>query len=298
MDKRQYELLSCIKQRFLDTNGHHGFQVEKSGPTISARQFYLRDLENNLVRTMDEAHVIEYSRGSGSELDDKMKALRSSSAMTFNILGNLRCEIKNAKGAFASNDYGIAYEYQLPTLKRGMPANLDAMLSGEGDDFVACEMKMLEWLTGAPAKLKDKYLEPTNYVFEDSAPVFVDTAAILNASPAFPCYDFAQMFKHSLALYNATRSGKLPAKKLALLNCVWEPPEGYNLTAATAEWVAQQANQEHEGFHEFKRLMKPIEDLLAHELEADFRIEYLAASELIDKLIYPKEEVARLTRYL
>lgn len=298
MDKRQYELLSCIKQRFLETNGHRCFQVEKSRAIISARQFYLRDLEDNLVRPMDEAHVVEYSRGSGSELDDKMKALRSSSAMTFNILGNQRCETRNAEGAFASNSYDIAYEYQLPTLKHGMPANLDAMLRGGHGDMVACEMKMLEWLTSTPAKLKDRYLERAGYIFEDSALTFVDVAATLNASSRFACYDFAQMFKHTLALYNATRSGKLQAERLVLLNCVWEPPESYGLSDEAAEWVIRQTSQEHSGFQEFKRIMKPIEDLFAHELDAGFSIEYLTASELIDKLTYPEKELMRLKRYM
>ena len=140
MDKRHYELLSCIKQRYLDANGHPAFQTEETGPSLSARQFYLRDLEDNLVRPMDEIHVGEYSRGSGSELDDKMKALRSSSAMTFNILGNLHCKIEDIDGAVAAGDYDIAYEHQIPTLKRGMPANLDALLEGGGEDgnVVAC----------------------------------------------------------------------------------------------------------------------------------------------------------------
>ena len=297
MDKQQYELLSCIKQRFLETNGHRCFQVEKSGPTISARQFYLRDLEDNLARPMDGAHVSEYSRGSGSELDDKMKALRSSSAMTFNILGNLQCRVRNAEGLFASSNYGIAYEYQLPTLKRGMPANLDAMLRGGHGDIVACEMKMLEWLTSAPAKLKFKYLDCTSYIFEESASTFVDVAAILNASSTFACYDFAQMFKHALALYNAARSGELQAERLVLLNCVWEPPGSYNLSAETAKWIARQTSQEHAGFQEFKRIMEPITDLFAHELDASFSIEYLTASELMDELAYPEEELKRLMRY-
>lgn len=297
MDKRHYELLSCIKQRYLDANGHPAFQTEETGPSLSARQFYLRDLEDNLVRPMDEIHVGEYSRGSGSELDDKMKALRSSSAMTFNILGNLHCKIEDIDGAVAAGDYDIAYEHQIPTLKRGMPANLDALLEGKDGNVVACEMKMLEWLTSTPAKLKDKYLNPGNYIFEDSAPTFIEAAANLNASPAFACYDFAQMFKHSLALYNAARSGKLPAKKLVLLNCAWEPPGSYGLTAETAEWVAQQTRQEHEGFREFKQLMEPAENLFAHELGIGFGIEYLPASELIDGLRYPEEERARLMRY-
>lgn len=297
MDKRQYELLSCIKQRFLNVGGHHSFQVEEGGPALSARQFYLCDLKDNLVRPMDAVHVGEYSCGSGSELDDKMKALRSSSAMTFNILGNLQCKAKDTSDIFASRNYEIAYEYQIPTLKRGMPANLDAMLKGENGDIVACEMKMLEWLTSTPARLKDKYLNRANYVFEDSAPTFIDAAAILNASPAFACYDFAQMFKHALALYNATRSGMVATNKLVLLNCVWEPPESYDLSTEAAKWVAQQTRQEHAEFHEFKQIMQPIEALFAHELRAKFRIEYLPASELIDKLIYPEDERMRLMRY-
>lgn len=297
MDKHQYELLSCIKQRFLNTNGHRYFQLDENGPALSARQFYLHDLNDNLVRPMSKVHVDEYSRGSGSELDDKTKALRSSSAMTFNILGNLQCETRNAEGTFASNSYDIAYEYQLPTLKHGMPANLDAMLRGGHGDIVACEMKMLEWLTSAPTKLKDKYLDPANYIFEDSAPTFVNVAAILNASAAFTCYDFAQMFKHTLALYNATRNGVLAANKLVLLNCVWEPPGSYNLSAETAKWIARQTSQEHAGFQEFKRIMEPIEGLFAHELETGFHIEYLTASEFIDELAYPEKELMRLKRY-
>ncbi len=301
MDKRQYGLLNCIKQRYLDTNWLAAFQTEETGsnfsPLQSPRQFYLRNLEDNLARPMNEVHINEYSRGSGSELDDKMKALRSSSAMTFNILGNLYCETKSIDDLFASRSYKIAYEHQLPTLKHGMPANLDAMLKGENGDVIACEMKMLEWLTSTPAKLKDKYFDSVNYIFEDSASVFIDVAEILNASPVFVCYDFAQMFKHSLALYNAVRNGKISAQRLTLLNCVWEPPESYNFTTETAEWIAQRTRAEHEGFQEFKRTMAPVESLFAHELGMNFTIRYLPTSKLIDRLLYPEEELARLMRY-
>lgn len=297
MDKRRYELLSCIKQRYADTNGSAAFQAAEAGPSASARQFYLRDLKDNLVRPMDERHVAEYSRGSGSELDGKMRALRSSSAMTFNLLGNQRCKVRRTDRAFASLDYAIAYEYQIPTLRRGLPANLDAVLKGGRGDVVACEMKMLEWLTSVPAKLKGRYLEPESYPFADSAPTFIEAAARLNASPAFACYDFAQMFKHALALHNAVRDGRLPAKGLVLLNCVWEPPESYGLTEETAGWVAQQARREHEGFQEFKQVMEPVERLFAHELGTSFSIEYLPASELIDRLRHPDGELARLMRY-
>lgn len=297
MDRRQYELLSCIKQCYLDTNGDSAFQIKETGASLSARQFYLCDLKDNLVRVMDEAHIDEYSRGSGNELEEKMKALRSSSAMTFNILGNLHCRVKDPHDLFASHEYRIAYEHQIPTLKYGMPANLDAFLKGEKGDVLACEMKMLEWLTSVPAKLKGKYLRQEYYVFEDSASIFIDAAVALNASPAFACYDFAQMFKHSLALYNSKRSGEITAKNLALLNCVWEPPKSYDLSPETATWIAEQTYQEHNGFREFKRLMRPIEKLFQDELETNFSIEYFPVSEIIGQLSYPKEELTRLMRY-
>lgn len=297
MDKRRYELLSCIKRRFLDTNGSAAFQSQETGPSASARQFYLRDLDDNLVRPMASAHAAEYSRGSGNELDDKMRALRSSSAMTFNLLGNLRCEVERPCGTFASREYAIAYECQLPTLRRGMPANLDALLTGTDGDVIACEMKMLEWLTSAPAKLKGKYLDPKSYRFGDSAPLFADVASRLNESPAFACYDFAQMFKHALALYNAVRDGRLRTKTLTLLNCVWEPPEGYGLSAEAAEWVGRQALREHAGFQGFAQIMEPVEELFARELGVGFHIRYITAAELVDRLRRPRGEQERLMRY-
>lgn len=308
MDKHQFEILDQIKQRFLASCGGADFQVSESGAGRSARQFYLRGLNDNLVRPMHEKHIAEYSRGSGSELDGKMKALRSSSAMTFNILGNLQCEV--ARGSvseyessplndpFASDSYSIEYEYQLPTLKRGLPANLDTLLIGDTGDIVACEMKMLEWLTSTPAKLKNKYLDVENYIHGDMASAFVEVAAELNASDSFSRYDFAQMFKHTLALYNAARSGKLQTNRIVLLNCVWEPPENYELSDDTNAWLVQCRLKEHTGFDVFKRAMAPLESLFSSDMGIPFEIQYLPADRLISCLDYPLEEQLLLERYL
>lgn len=247
---------------------------------------------------MDAQHAAEYSQGSGSELDDKMKALRSSSAMTFNILGNSRCHIKRPDDLFLSDSYSIQYEYQLPTLKNGLPANLDALLIGESGDIVACEMKMLEWLTSKPAKLKEKYLDPCNYIHLDAASVFTNIAYKLNMSDVFTHYDFAQMFKHTLALYNASQSGKLKTNRLALVNCVWEPPTDYKLTDRAAEWIAESSASEHAEFQEFSEILKPICDLFADDLGIEFTIRYLPAAEMMDALEYSEEESRKLKRYL
>lgn len=308
MDKHQFEILDQIKQRFLASCESADFQVSESGADRSARQFYLRDLDDNLVRPMHEKHIAEYSRGSGSELDGKMKALRSSSAMTFNILGNLQREV--AKGfvhgsgdsplndLFASDSYSIEYEYQLPTLKYGLPANLDALLIGDTGDVIACEMKMLEWLTSTPAKLKSKYLDVENCIHRDTASAFVEVASELNGSDSFSRYDFAQMFKHALALYNAARSEKLQANRIVLLNCVWEPPENYELSDDTNEWLTQCKLEEHAGFNEFKRAMASLESSFSSGTGLPFEIQYRPADKLISCLDYPLEERLLLARYL
>lgn len=305
MDKKQYELLSQIRDRYVKSldGAVPEFQVKESGPRFSARQFYLEDLNDNLVRPMSEQHIEEYSRGSGSELDDKMKALRSSSAMTFNIVGNKACRIDRApKGSsIQPGEYQIEYERQLPTLKSGLPANLDAFLASENGQAIACEMKMLEWITGSPTPIKEKYLDTNNYIYNDTAAAFSSIAAALNKlhenQNDFDNYDFSQMFKHSLALYNYCRASEgIPS--MTLVNCVWEPPQNYELSDDARNWINNSTQKEHAGFNRFLETMQPIVHLFEDELGIPFSIEYVPASGLIQNIAYPVEEKELLGRYL
>ena len=101
MDAFVFDMLSLLKARFEAAGGASRYQVGEAGRDVSARQFYLARLEDNLVRPLSARHRAEYARGSGGELEGKMNALRSSSAMTFNLLGNGRCELEGggARGA-------------------------------------------------------------------------------------------------------------------------------------------------------------------------------------------------------
>lgn len=306
MDKKQYELLSQIKDRYVKSLDGvvPEFQVKESGPRFSARQFYLKDLNDNLVRIMAEQHIEEYSRGSGSELDDKMKALRSSSAMTFNIVGNEACKIAhNPKGSSSiqPDEYQIEYERQLPTLKSGLPANLDAFLTSENGQTIACEMKMLEWLTSSPAPLKEKYIEASNYIHYDMADVFISIASKLNElqerESVFDHYDFSQMFKHSLALYNYCRASE-NVSSMTLANCVWEPPQNYKLSVETLNWINDAVEKERLGFARFLETMQPIVQLFEDELGIPFSVEYIPAAELISSIEHLPKEQKLLGRYL
>ena len=153
MDAFSYEILSLLKSGYLAAGERDDFEVHDIGPSFSARQFYVTRLEGNLIHSMDTQHGEEYRRGSGSELDDKMRALRSSSAMTFNLLGNGPVNVL-WNGSWGS--YEVSYEAQLPTRAIGLPANLDAVL-GNKEHVIACEMKMLEWLLSKPGVLKSAY---------------------------------------------------------------------------------------------------------------------------------------------
>ena len=121
----QEAFMDTLKSRYVGTVGDREF-----GGTRSKAQapYYLKRLEDNLVMPMSKQHVAEYGRGSGSELDGKMKALRSSSAMTFNLLGNGPVHL-NGEYDLPAGTYAVEFEHQLPTLARNpRPANLDAKL--------------------------------------------------------------------------------------------------------------------------------------------------------------------------
>lgn len=76
---------------------------------------YFADYQNNLFDKMSEAHRAQYELGNGDELSDKkspakMKSIFSSSAMTYNMLGNDEIRAKDNNGIFAPGAYKIEYE--------------------------------------------------------------------------------------------------------------------------------------------------------------------------------------------
>jgi len=202
------------------------------------RRFYYKYYEDNLYCPLGNAALKAYADGSGAETRPAEKKVRgklvqspakiasvvSSSAMTFNILGNEPVTFRSDKLAPAGT-YEVFYEKQMYTVKRGSnPANLDAFLRNEqGRTAVFCEMKFLEWL-GAPGTLKDAYLDESYYFKSDNSSVkhpvdaysvFNDVIAKLTArdvpdrkkpghklyQSVFAHYDAWQMLKHLLFLF-------------------------------------------------------------------------------------------------
>lgn len=311
MDNYSYEILSLLKDQYLKSVGNKKFQISQSGNDISARQFYLETLEDNLIEPMSEEVKCKYECGSGNELKDKMKALRSSSAMTYNIFGN------NPKLALFDNRIGkgiykIEYEKQFHTLNsfvKGMPANLDVFLySEENKEAVACEMKMAEWILNKPTGLKEAYLIEKNYIDEISSTTFIPIAKklveITNNNGVYlnklKRYDALQMFKHTIACYNASKSKSYKVNKLTLVNCVWELSSINNLNVSdkTKEKYKKEVAEEKLQFDIFYNTIINNAKHLFKTIGVDFDIKYYSLEDFIKIINLSNEEKAYLKRYI
>lgn len=304
----QTVLNDVLKERFIEVVGNRPF-----GGCESASQapYYLADLQDNLIEPMDAQHAAEYGGGSGNELDFKMKALRSSSALTFNTFGSGPVTF-NGDCFLPGGTYSVAYEYQLPTLMRNPnPANLDARLVRDDDGCAAYfEFKMLEWLTSQPGLLRTAYLDPENYLIpRDEAELFVEAFAWLadcnpqaavDAGQPLKCrfshYDAFQMAKHLLAVYTAVVQGKESHPKIALVNCVWDLVHPEKLGKYEAHYRELRSCEDAE-YDEFEEAMVPLCALFWNR-DIDFHLGFLTHSRLLDGMEISSDKRAKLARYL
>lgn len=314
MDSFSFEILSLLKKKFIGSQAYQ-FQVDGNSRNLSPRQFYLKNLNDNLFGCMNDSVKAQYQEGSGNELEDKMKAIRSSSAMTYNIFGNTGtisiCGDKN----LGKGKYTVEFEKKLHTLNsnsNGRPANLDAFLYCDyKKEAIACEMKMTEWLFDKPGKLRNAYLNPANYDDENAALVFIKAAKSLidtqnSHTPGFPTrekyagklhrYDAFQMFKHTLACYNECKRPSTSIKKLTLINCVWEIPCSLELTETTKEKYEMAVKEEHDQYQLFYSAMQPLKAVF-QSINVDFDICYYSVMDFVNILEISKTHKEYLKRY-
>ena len=310
MNKYTKELMNLIKKFFENVAGIHPYQTGSE-----ARSYYLLNLDDNLYKPMDEVAQKAYGEGTGNEIaSGKMNALRSSSALTYNLFWNRIAKFRDTSKRIGNGTYAVEFEKQYKTLKpsvSGLPANLDAFLYCE-DTFeaVACEMKMMEWIFNKPGTLRKKYLDPENYINEEAGRVFVDIAKelILETDYENPdeveaacCrmtrYDAFQMFKHTVACYSACAfQEKRKIKKLTLVNCAWTLSKPELLEEKYRERYLREEECERYEFEEFKKSMAPVKKLFA-DIGVDFDICFYSVQELLSLLEKDTEERNYLRRY-
>lgn len=300
--------------------------ADKQDPNYS---FYFKHYQDNLFYPMAPQHVSEYGEGNGGELEPngtrpaKMASIVSSSAMTFNLLGNHQVKIVD-NPFFKPGTYQIAYEKKLPTLnKRSNPANLDAFLyNEEAGEAIFCEMKMMEWLS-PPGVLKAAYRNEINYFHKDAFVVFANIIEKLKPGEkengdyeaAFSRYDAWQMLKHTMAIYNATSErtkdgieGRMPGssvagrfKNITLLNVVFEMDDALIEQEKLKQAYKQALAEEHAQKDWFSQVvMDPangLENLFQTNCDAKFEIRYMSAAQFIECLDKSEEELNELRRY-
>ncbi len=302
MNKCTKEIMDLLKKNFEQVVGQKKFQGGSK-----EREYYLFALADNLYKPMGKKALFEYGQGSGNEIfSGKMNALRSSSALTYNLFGNNHSKI-NGK------EYTVEFEKQYHTLKTSVsnrPANLDAFLyCKETGEAIACEMKMMEWICNKPGKLKKAYLNPENYINKEIGEEFVKKARALIEEEyrdadleEYPCkmkvYDAFQMFKHAVACYTAcAQEEKRDIKKLTLLNCVWTLPNADKLKIEqNSKDYKEREKREHKEFEEFKSIMMP-EGKLFDKKEFEFDIQFYTFKDFLALLDKSENELNYLKRY-
>lgn len=298
------EILQYLRDQYEEVIGKS--MISDSTMQSSQAPFYFQKLDDNLIEPMSSDVIAAYKSGAGSELDEKMRALRSSSAMTYNLLGNGAVEVETKSTAFVPGKYQIFYEKQLATIKRNPhKANLDAYLEGD-QQLIFCEMKMTEWLFNRPGLLRESYFRKELYYHPeiyDAAMECLKKIILPNPTDyktyysSLTQYDALQMFKHTLAIYNYVSENRerIPSS-IRLVNCVWHLPKSAKLSEAAAAEYNSREKTEHTEFEMFYSSTLQMRNCFA-DMGVDFDIIFMTAKEFACQFIKTSEEKFYLGRY-
>ena len=313
MDKYTNAILTILKEQFIKVNGEKNFQSEEG-----MRVFYTENLNDNLYHPMDANALAAYSRGNGDEIGSgKMQALRSSSALTYNLFWDQIAVVNAGNDTTVENGvYKVEFEKQYHTLKPSVsrfPANLDAFLYNKySKQAIAVEMKMTEWIFNKPGMLKEAYLDPANYIDDAAGQVFSDLAKELILTndyedpevkkteypSIFSRYDAFQMFKHTVACYTAiVKEEPRYIEKLTLVNCAWTLTKPELLGEKLKDRYLYEEQAELEEFQQFKKIMEPVRGLFKSK-GVHFDICFFTFNEFLQMFDKTRDELDYLRRYI
>ena len=311
---------------------HHPIPADLQNPKYA---FYYKDYANNLYCSMGQEAERAYARGNGAEIKPrivtrngvtyttpaKMASIVSSSAMTFNLLGNDRVAIPK-DDILPCGIYDIEYEKRMYPLAYGnRPAHIDAYLSDESHKTaIFCEMKTLEWL-GGPSSISRTYFKDKYYFKSDETAVnfpkdafesFVRWAEVIEKE-YFRRYDAWQMFKHLLTIYNYTsfvtkdsvnefdRNRSMAGKynNIILANVVNEFPVALVEDEDTQVKYEKALNEERIEARIFRDTMRHCEIpwVFDNNCNAGIRIEYISAKDFANSLDMSDDKREYFKRY-
>lgn len=248
----------------------------------SKAKYYFKNIKDNCFDTPHD------------KLDNRARAIYSSAAMIYNLLG--KSVTLNKKS------YEVIYEEELPAITpvknkyQTHKAHLDATLRND-EEIIFVEAKMREWL-GQPKKLKNAYLDETKYLdittekqqFINFFKTIIENSnlELEEYKSIYKKYDAIQMTIHILGIYNFIKLGNNnDIKKISLINCIWDCngiPQ-YEKEVEEANNFIPNANSY------FKPIFK--------KLGIDFNIEHYSFHELKELIDFDsdKERLEYLKRY-
>lgn len=259
--------------------------------------YYFADFQNNLLVKMSEKVRKAFGKGSGNELQGKMAAVYSSSAMTFNIFGNGPIQVGENNCGWAAGKYDLQYEWQLPVLKRGGKANLDAQLSSR-KKIIFFEMKMLEWLFYKPSRLARAYLhDEARYYNGEIFPVAKklikgimskSTADVKSYSCKYSRFDAFQIVKHIIGIYNSVVKNEDESTKLMEITLVvgyWKVPIAVveKMPADLQDRYKKAEDKMNEEIADFQKRLGDIQALFETK-GVDFSVKVMTVKEILSCL--------------
>jgi hypothetical protein len=200
-----------------------GEALERARPDAArdAKGYVVR-LEDNLLPGIGRGEIEEaFSAGAGQELDGKMRAPWSSSALAVNAFAPWQRDptllTLTGIAGFTST---LAFEAKCPNGVSRIPPHLDVLLARD-DDVVAVESKCTEYLAPKTTKVAAAYLALAEAGDERAASPWF---AVLSEMADFRLLDAYQLVKHYLGL-----SLTYPARPLTLVYLYWEPANAESL---------------------------------------------------------------------
>ena len=194
---------------------HHALAAYSPTASFDSRGYVL-DLRDNLLPGIDlDAIRPDFEAGAGHELEGKMRAPHSSSALAVNMFGRWRRDPISLRLQGETGFESLRCEAQCSTGLGGTAPHLD-VLAVSRDAVVAVESKCLEYLQVKPAFFSPSY---DTIADERAGSTFFKLIPRLRTNAGeFRSLDAAQLVKHYLGL-----SKSWPGKRLTLLYAYWEP---------------------------------------------------------------------------
>lgn len=183
----------------------------------------------NLVVPIADPDRRAFGDGAGNELDTKMRAPHSSSALAYNCFAAARtspeciqsfCSLVAPSSASLPEPPEVSFERKRPTGWRGIPPHLDVEVA-RGSDLIAVESKMAETYGAKP---KPGVSLAPYLRFDERSPNWEGMASIRRAAECLAAgeksmeiLDAAQLIKHAIGLRRAQLRGEVSSVTLVLL---------------------------------------------------------------------------------